>query len=497
MPQVIYTGQNYAQYQPSQGRALQALSQFAQQQQIRDENQLQRAREDRNLMARAMELNPVYATSGELQGRIGEIMDEYIDASTLLTKDMEGREMLTTDLVKAQQMKSQAMAEMMQIKSWDEELNRSWKMVNERSDDFDMPFFLENYEKLRKNKRMPEGGLLYKKVKDPEVEFINWADQYKGTPKRVNDEWVDTPDGGGYYKYHYIWPEGKSESWLIEKFISLEDGQYHIQNTFDRLGKAERDMYSGAPNEDVAANARFRKSVAGKTYSQAQYQDVRKPPVSEGAPGYGEKAQEKTYLSEDGIIQYVDGKQAFSRDYVSGSMIAKDGQDGMQFPSDIKPMSIPVANLEFSDKKLKLGKATRIWVRPTIAAKDSGKDKIEFAIDAKEGGMITVEVDDPVKMPLDIAKNKKFEMGTDENGKDIYRYKIPIPENITATGEVSGVGAFVNSATEGWFTKRYNEWFGGQGNDSPDNVAEFMKANNLTDRDEAIKILKKAGYNVD
>jgi len=271
MPQVIYTGKDYAQYQPPQGRALQALSQFAQQQQIREERELQRAREDRNLLARAMELNPVYATSSELQGEIGKVMDSYMEAATMLTKETGGRDLTTQDLVKINQLRSQAMAQMGQLKAWDDTLNQSWQMVQQRPDLYDMPLFMENYEKLRKNKRMPEGGLLYKKVNDPVQLFEGYAETRRG--KEIRDSvWNEEL---GQYDYTTRWEnqDRLPEEALIAQFASMDDGQYHIQHSFDRMGQSERKPYleEAGGNEDVAANLWFKRNATGVAYPSMEY----------------------------------------------------------------------------------------------------------------------------------------------------------------------------------------------------------------------------------
>ena len=158
MPQVIYTGQNYAQYQPSQGRALQALSQFAQQQQIREEQQLQRSREDRNLMASIMKLDPVYATRSKLQTMMGNIYDKWEDAQTLFSKEVEGRDLTTSDLVRGMQMQAEAMAEMQQIKATDTEIGQAYKMYLSNPGDFRRDMLLEGIAYSDKTGMVPEGG---------------------------------------------------------------------------------------------------------------------------------------------------------------------------------------------------------------------------------------------------------------------------------------------------------------------------------------------------
>ena len=77
MAQVIYTGKGY-QAPQSQGRALQALSQYGQQEQGRKTYELETARKDRDKISELMRIDPVYTTNIKAQKRIAKIMDDVL-----------------------------------------------------------------------------------------------------------------------------------------------------------------------------------------------------------------------------------------------------------------------------------------------------------------------------------------------------------------------------------------------------------------------------------
>ena len=74
----------------TEGRALQALSQFGQQEQVRKSQEIQQGVRDRNQFAKMLEMDPVYATSQGLQKGIATAMDQFIDEMTDLNQQRRG-----------------------------------------------------------------------------------------------------------------------------------------------------------------------------------------------------------------------------------------------------------------------------------------------------------------------------------------------------------------------------------------------------------------------
>ncbi|GAG12875.1 unnamed protein product, partial [marine sediment metagenome] len=105
-----YTGQGL-QAPRTEGRALQALSQFGQQEQIRNSQKIQQGVRDRDKFADMLAVDPVYATSQGLQQKIASSMDQFQDEMTEMNKSRRGV-MTTEDLMKMQQSRGRVMAEM-------------------------------------------------------------------------------------------------------------------------------------------------------------------------------------------------------------------------------------------------------------------------------------------------------------------------------------------------------------------------------------------------
>ena len=287
MAQVIYTGENYSRYVPSQGRALNALSQVVQQDAYRKEREKERQREDRNMLAEAFKMDPVYATSIELQGEMSNTMDQYMKDAAILEKQIRDQPHLTTEhLMKAQQLKAQTAAKVGQYSAWDKELQRAAQLVKQRPDVYDARKFAEAYKELRDDKVMPKEGLLFPAVKNPIDEFGAYASKRRGTPKEER-EWVPNKDGTGSYAYYPVYPneEKVSESDLIKMYGGSEMGQYYIQNSFDdpsQVSVGERQQYlkDAGGDEVTAANMWFQDGVRGTVYPKYKRMVESKPSVA-------------------------------------------------------------------------------------------------------------------------------------------------------------------------------------------------------------------------
>ena len=68
MPQILYTGKEYQAPRP-QGAALQALSQYGQQERARQTYELEVGRKDRDKFSEMLKMDPVYVSSRKSQDR--------------------------------------------------------------------------------------------------------------------------------------------------------------------------------------------------------------------------------------------------------------------------------------------------------------------------------------------------------------------------------------------------------------------------------------------
>ena len=96
MPQVIYTGKGLEAPQ-TKGYAMQALSQFGQQDLARKTSQIQAQAKDRDTFSEMLKLDPVYASSQRDQKDIGLAMDGFLDKMTEFNKSRSGPLSTTED----------------------------------------------------------------------------------------------------------------------------------------------------------------------------------------------------------------------------------------------------------------------------------------------------------------------------------------------------------------------------------------------------------------
>ena len=450
--QTIYTGENYVQVPQTRGYAMQALSQFSQQQQARQTVTLQQAYKDRDSFARMLELDPVYASSQVAQKEIADIMDGYIDEMTLMNKNRFGP-MSTNDLLKMQQARGRAMAKMNYIKGASDEFIDAAKTYNAAPDKYDEETWMDWKNTWLKDGTRPEGPALLPAAKDAIVVGLNTLRKDYGLTQSKTEVSREIQPGGTEAKVGMMtkWdiPDGVSMEDIIERSYSPEQA-WNINKTFRSkyTPQEDKDLYMKMANgdEDVASHMYYVKKMKDIFDSNfVNYETVRVP---QNTSNYQSREQSKTYLSPNGDTQYINNSPAFTRQKVYGGMVATKGTEGIRFQDENK-YDIPAGFLSFS-KELGLPPETRVWVKPSIAA----DGKVEFAIDSKTTGDITISVDEYNKLPK--AQRKKYDSEYAEDGTATYRYKEPIPENITATGDVDVVGTFLDPL----FLQRYKEWYG-------------------------------------
>lgn len=293
---------------------MQALSQYAQQDAYRKEREKERQREDRNLLANTMAVDPVYATSIQLQGKMAEVLEEYQGWATEFEKSLSGKELTAGDLMKAQQMQAQTAAKIGQYKAWDTELQDAAEMVKKDTRGiYDSRKFAEAYKEMNETGVRPKEGYLFPAVKNPIDVYSDYAKSKRPEETVLKKEWVKNKDGSGYWDvtYGYVPPKGGEEDKLINSFGSSQSGQYYIQNWFDdpqHVNPVVREQKIKEAGGDViaAANMWFQEEVAGMAYP------TRKTILGGTSPKTPSSTASKTGVKEDGNAIRYNGKTMFT-----------------------------------------------------------------------------------------------------------------------------------------------------------------------------------------
>ena len=448
--QTIYTGKGLEAPQV-RGYAMQALSQFGAQEQARKTMDVERGYKDRDTFAKMLELDPVYASSQAAQKRIAAILEGYKDEMTMMNKKRIGPT-TTTDLMKMQQSRGRAMAEMEYIKGANDEFIQAAKQYNASPWKYDDDTWNDYQRTWLEDGVRPDAPPLLPAAQDPIVMGLENL-KILGIEFDYTDESRELLPGGGEAMVKQVGRYNIPDNVPFEDIIShtyTTNQPWNIYKTFTgkRTPEAERAKYISMANGDEAMAADLwynQKMKDALNAEDVKYKNVRVP---RDPMNYQSREQSKTYLSRDGKTQFIDNNPAFTKQKVYGGMVATKGSEGIRF-QDQKKYDVPVEFLDFS-KELGLPPATRVWVIPSIAA----DGKVEFGIDSKTTGDITISVDEYGKLPK--AQRKKYKSEYSDDGTATYKYNEPIPENITAIGDVDVVGTFLDPL----FLQRYNEWFG-------------------------------------
>jgi len=513
MAQVIYTGKGLKAPQ-TQDLALQALSQFGQQQQTRKTYELETARKDRDKLLEMMEIDPVYATSMSLKNRQAEILDEYFDEATLTTKEIYQKKggPSTQDLMKAQQSQGRVMAQMERLNAIDSEMLKWGKLTETYPNRYDKGMYLKSVDHVNRTGDMPPEGFGFPAVKDPLLGYRAMAEGlgYKKWTQEgayENQRWMDAAQtekevvkGVSYANAPY------KEDDLISMALNNEALQYDIQMSFDRMDdKAKQKEYldKAGGNPNTAADMLF--VDRAKQMGLMQKREDRSTRV------YGDIAppEEKyrTWYEEGNVLKHKDNV-VFSPGEIRGGLI-KSGYGGT-FTSYAPTISVSVADLRFSDEDIKFPAGARVEVQPQALNKETAE--LEYTVDPSRNGEVIVTVDDLNSVPY--GKDYGEVLGG-------FQYKEKIGRNITAAGKIADVMTQLNAEYGGKFNEYYNKTFGSAGEmtktkgrkglvkglvdwgkknfgqPSPDlgitdrQLEIYMEKNDISDREEAIRELQE------
>jgi len=368
-----YTGQGL-QAPRTQGRALQALSQFGQQEQIRNSQAIQQGVRDRDKFADMLAVDPVYATSQGLQQKIASSMDNFQDEMTALNKSRRGV-MTTEDLMKMQQSRGRVMAEMQHYKSIDDQMLQGGQMVNQRPDLYDSQLYHEAVQHVQETGEAPPQGFVFKAVQDP---FLFSEQMLNSANMGWAEEDIFTGTVGGVHQYEKKGGyrlNDRSPTDTVNRMLKDPQLQYHVQMSFDRLPEEQRNRYlsQAQGNETAAANEWYRRNMIPELSRKTVGGESEKTRAAYKAPEVGRRegydmtythnfeegfiGNEKT-MQKDVIYDYDTGEISFTNDIVDGEMM------------------IDVGKVKF-DKDVDLGDMDQIKL---IAQKSIGSDKVQWEV---------------------------------------------------------------------------------------------------------------------
>jgi len=424
--QTIYTGENYVQVPQTRGYAMQALSQFSQQQQARQTFTLQQAYKDRDTFAKMLELDPVYASSQAAEKHIAGILDGYLGEMALMNKNRIGP-LTTRDLVGMNQARSRAMAEMNYIKGASDEFIAAAKAYNAAPDKYDEETFTEYKNTWLRDGTRPEGPALLPAAEDAIVVGLRNLEDY-GLKKSTTEATREVQPGGTEAKV------GLEERWNVPDDVPLEDiisrsytqqQPWNIYKTFNSKNtpQAEKDLYMKMANgdKDVAANLWYVKKMKENLDQVFTFHKTVRVPQGSISPV--ERENMKTRFSSDESVYLYDNDAVFQKGYQDLAI----GKSGEGF-AILKPslINIPADNLEFNGS-IAFDKGSRVWVQPQQVTFKDGK--VEYAVDPTKNGEVWIIADKEADVPLD----KIMETQPLPNGKMKYRGRL---KALTALGDV-------------------------------------------------------------
>lgn len=231
---IIYTGQNIRAPQ-DQGRALQALSQFAEHQQQRDIYQLESARKDRDMLAEYLRTDPVYAFTEEIQQGIGTAIDNFTTKISKWNEQRSGN-LTSQDLVYLNQERGRLNAQVGRLKALDTEVNNAFDMYQKNPGVYDPVQLQEGFEYVKSEKSLPPGGLLMPAIQSP----TNLADQvlrqagfkYEAL---TDPSYIGIQNGARAYSEPWGWNlGGRSSEEVANQIMSIPEMPYHALGSFQR-----------------------------------------------------------------------------------------------------------------------------------------------------------------------------------------------------------------------------------------------------------------------
>lgn len=279
MAQVIYTGKGY-QAPQSQGRALQALSQYGQQEQGRKTYELETARKDRDKISELMRIDPVYTTNIKAQKRIAKIMDDVLAGMTEFYKKRGGR-MSMTDTTELQRMRGEAMAEMGMIKASSDQLTQAYQIAAQKPGVYNerlLNQWRNEWEDSLDNGigLPPQGPPLVPAFRDPEMLWRDLGQSYRSGARYIKGVEYDYK-GREMTPYEMTYPHraGMTEERLDQMYLNNQGLVSNLigwfaEKEFNDPQEYDKYMKEANHNEASAAIKWFRDNRS-EAFPQSSY----------------------------------------------------------------------------------------------------------------------------------------------------------------------------------------------------------------------------------
>jgi hypothetical protein len=432
----IYTGRGY-QAPQTRGYAMQALSQFATQEQARKTSELQQGFKERQDFMDLLKTDPVYMASTTAQKRMSDASDAFVNKASLLLKERGGK-LTTKDMLELQQQKGAMMAEMQYMKAIDNAMLDARQKANARPDLWDAKKVEEEAQKWMKF-GTHDGNFLFPAFQDPYAALVQTANRYKQSPE-VSVAHGKGPDG--FTKTTITTPQG---AFSMDELIAMTaegPAQYHIQEAFDRPSMtppSQRQEYleKAGGNEALAANLLYRDNAMkmGVFDPSTKTETGIRPPVSYDRPRSGDYGP----MNGGNVLGSLDGKyvDVMWQDNISPTML--NATSGLSFANEsiTKPITIDAKYLTFADD-VDIPQGTSLKVKPRYGA----EGKVEFVIDEPLEQEVTVKTRE--ELPPDKKGAGKSTRVKDAAGNTIgYKYKTKLT-GMAATANIDDVMGSLN-----------------------------------------------------
>jgi len=486
MPQVIHTG-NELKTPQDRGYAMQALSQFGQQEQARKTYELESQRKDRDKFADMIKLDPVYVTNKNAQDRVAKIMDDFMGKLTLFNKDAKGMNNMTA-LTYIQQEMGLAKAEMQYIKGASDRLTQAIQLDMQNPGKYNTRLIDAARKQWDEEGTLPEGPLAIPEWQNPENRLAEGAKSFQQRSRYVpQGEYVD-----GQRQMKLLYPNEASmpQGAVVDKFLNDD---FEKRNNFgyfaDKIyheNKPEYDYWmKQADNDEQKAAVMRLRANAQPVYPEAGYTDYK-----------------TTSASSDAVQIKSDGSAWDGKNKLFGYQQNVPVSDGTLENAIVfnRPMAVkniidlPARSLQLTDGiQTKSG-----MVQARVHAADNNKtyvvvdknslDKISFTKSAMEAfgkdsftkdesGAYRIKegAEDDVMIPINTQDARGLIDNWTSNKFSDQLRQLPEAKAPAKKKRKFGIGTVLRS------------------NDVDPRVTQFMKDNNITDEAEAKRILKESG----
>ena len=486
MPQVLYTGKGLETPQ-DKGYAMQALSQFGQQEQARKTYELETQRKDRDKFADMLKLNPVYVTNKNAQDRVAKIMDDFMGKMTILNKNRTGP-LSMADLTAMQQERGMARAEMQYIKGASDRLTQAIQLDMQNPGKYNTRLLNEYRRQWDEEGTLPDGPLNIPAFQNPENRLSEASRIFQ-----QGATWAPTgPYVDGQRTKQRVYPQESArpqgaviDGFLGDEFERRNNLGYFADNVYhENQEEYNHYMQQAGGDEMKAAELRLR-DKAPDIYPKSTIADYKTTST------YNDAVQ----VRSDGSVWDRNNKLFGFQQNVPVSGGTLENAVVFNRPMAVKNIiDLPARSLQLTD-----GIQTK-----------SGM--VQARVHAADNNKTYVVVDKNSLDKISFTKSAMEAFGKDSFTKDetgAYRIKEGAEDDVMIPINTQDARGLIDNWTGNSFSQQLRQLpeakapakkkrkFGVgtvlMSNDVDPRVTQFMKDNNITDEAEAKRILKESG----